>query len=103
MSSWLAGALQTLGIEALERPVWLLLIPVTWVVVVVMSRAQPVSIAWPGLDEARLAGARRTDFTRGVALGLRALALAALALVLAGPVGVHRAPPEPGHGLDLVA
>ncbi len=101
MSSWLAGALQTLGIEALERPVWLLLIPVTWVVVV-MSRAQPVSIAWPGLDEARLAGARRTDFTRGVALGLRALALAALALVLAGPVGVHRAPPEPGHGLDLV-
>ena len=29
-------------------------------------------------------------------------ALLALAVVLAGPVGVHRAPPEPGHGLDLV-
>ncbi len=102
MSSWLAGALQTLGIDALEQPAWLLLIPLAWVVVVVMARAQPASIPWPGLEEARLAGARRHDLTRGVALGLRGLALMVLAVVLAGPVGVHRAPPEPGHGLDLV-
>jgi Ca-activated chloride channel family protein len=39
---------------------------------------------------------------RAAALTLRGLALAALALVLAGPVGEHRAPPEPGSGLDLV-
>ena len=38
---------------------------------------------------------------RGAALALRCGALLALAALLAGPVGVHRAPPEPGLGLDL--
>jgi Ca-activated chloride channel family protein len=54
------------------------------------------------MAEARSGGARRFDGVRGLALGLRTTALLALAAVLAGPVGLHRAPPEPGSGLDLV-
>jgi Ca-activated chloride channel family protein len=99
----LAPALADVGIEAFERPGWLLLaIPLAAAVLVMGARARPLAIPWPGMGEVRRAGARTLEPSRAVALGLRALAAVALIGVLAGPVGVHRAPPEPGFGLDLV-
>jgi len=64
-------------------------------------RAPPAAFEWSGLEEARRAGARRRDPLRATARALRIGALIALAGLLAGPEGVHRAPPEPGLGLDL--
>jgi len=80
----------------------LLLLPVAAAAIAIAARTRPAALAWPGLAEARAAGARRFDSARVLSLALRAAALFALAFVLAGPVGVHRAPPEPGTGLDLV-
>jgi Ca-activated chloride channel family protein len=95
--------LRSVGIDALVRPGRLLvLLPAVAVALVAAIRARPRAIAWPGLTEVRASGARRLDTVRAISLALRAAALAALAVVLAGPVGVHRAPPEPGYGLDLV-
>jgi Ca-activated chloride channel family protein len=70
--------------------------------VALAARGRPGAADRPALDEARAAGARRADPLRGLALLLRAGALLLLGAVLAGPVGVHRAPPEPGLGVDLV-
>lgn len=96
---WLAG----LGIDALERP-WLglLLLCLAAGAVVAGLRAQPPSFAWPALPEAAAAGARARDLVRSAALGLRALALGALALTLAGPIGLRATPREAGRGLDVV-
>jgi len=92
-----------LDFGALAQPAWLLwLTPVVAVSIAFAVRARPAALAWPGVAEARAAGARRFDGARALALALRAGALIALAAVLAGPVGVHHAPSEPGHGLDLV-
>lgn len=66
-----------------------------------MARARPPAFEWSSLAEARQAGARGFDVVRALSLALRGAALLALALVLAGPEGVHRAPPEPGLGLDM--
>ncbi|MDH3211777.1 MAG: VWA domain-containing protein [Myxococcales bacterium] len=96
------AALSRVGIEAFEQPGWLLLAPLALAVLAASARARPAAIPWPGLPEARIAGARRRDAVRGLSFTLRALCLVCLAAVLAGPVGVHRAPPEPGFGLDLV-
>jgi len=90
-------------LAALAHPGWLLLLlPAIAVAIAIAVRSRPAALAWPGLAEARAAGARRFDAVRGLSLALRAAALVALACVLAGPVGVNRAPPEPGYGLDLV-
>ena len=59
-------------------------------------------VPWPALDEARTAGLRRFDLLRGTSVLLRGAALLALLAVFAAPSGVHRAPPPPGEGLDLV-
>ena len=103
MSDVLGALLETAGIDALERPAWLVaalvLAALAWVLA---ARTRPPALAWPGQREARAAGARRPDRVRVLSLALRGGALAALAGVLAGPVGIHRAPPEPGFGLDLV-
>ena len=103
MSDALGEILRAAGIDGLARPGWL----ATGLIVALLAmglawRARPPAVGWPGEPEARTARARRGDPTRGLALLLRGAALAALAAVLAGPVGVHRAPPEPGFGLDLV-
>jgi len=91
------------GLATLAHPGWLLLLlPAVAIALAIAVRSRPGALAWPGLPEARIAGARRFDPVRGLSLALRAAALIALAGVLAGPVGVHRAPPEPGYGLDLV-
>jgi Ca-activated chloride channel family protein len=91
------------GLGALAHPAWLLLLlPAVVVALAVAIRSRPSALDWPGLPEACAAGARRFDAVRGLSRALRAAALLALAGVLAGPVGVHRAPPEPGYGLDLV-
>jgi Ca-activated chloride channel family protein len=96
---WLAG----LGIDALERP-WLgaalALLAVAGALVRLRAREQ--ALAWPGLGEAAEAGGRGRDPVRVAGLGLRAAALLALALSLAGPVSVRRSPAEGRRGLDLV-
>ncbi len=95
--------LHALGVETLERPGWLvLLLLATAAATLLAIRARPEALAWPGQREARAAGARRFDAVRAAGLALRSGALVALALALAGPVAIHRAPPEPGSGLDLV-
>jgi Ca-activated chloride channel family protein len=91
-----------LGIDGWTRPYWILLLPlVAWALLHAL-RSPPASIPWPGMAQALRAGARSRDPLRGLALALRGAALLALAGVMAGPVGVHRLPPEPGFGLDLV-
>jgi Ca-activated chloride channel family protein len=103
MSDALGEILRAAGIDGLARPGWLVAALLAALLAVLLAwRARPAAVGWPGEPEARAARARRTDPLRGAALLLRAAALAALAAVLAGPVGVHRAPPEPGFGLDLV-
>jgi len=90
------------GIETFAhagRLAWLL--PLAALGILALARRRPRALDWPDLPEARAGGARRFDPVRAFALVARAAALAVLALVLAGPVGVHRAPPEPGHGLDM--
>lgn len=96
------AGLEAIGIEELSRP---LVVPLLLLIVagvfLARSRARPPALEWPDADEARVAGARTFDPVHVAALLLRAAALAALAVVLAGPLGVHRAPPEPGFGLDM--
>lgn len=95
--------LSRLEIDAFERPLWLVaLLPLAVAGLALAWRRRPPSVEWAAWGEVRAAGARRCDLLRGLSLGLRGGALLALALVLAGPVGVHRAPPEPGFGLDVV-
>jgi Ca-activated chloride channel family protein len=103
MSASLAALAARLGIDGFEHPEWLpWLLLAAGAAVLLSLRARPEALAWPDAALLRAAGARPGDSLRGCALGLRALALACLALALAGPVGLHRAPPEPGTGLDLV-
>jgi Ca-activated chloride channel family protein len=96
MSEWLAA----LGIQGFARPAWLALAPLLlalwwWA----RRRARPAALEWPGPLAA--SGALRRDPVRVASRWLRAGALLALCAVLAGPEGRHRAPPEPGLGLDL--
>jgi len=98
----LANAVEGLGIDALSRSTWLLLLlPAVALGLWSAVRTPPAQLEWPDIDAARAAGARRVDAVRIATLAFRTGALVVLALVLAGPVGVHRAPPEPGHGLDI--
>jgi len=103
MSEGLAAALRGLAAESWlhpERLPWLLLIAVA--VLALAARGRAPAIAWPAIAEALHAGARGGEPVTRIALALRGLALGCLALALAGPAAVHRAPPEPGAGLDLV-
>ena len=103
MTEPLAALLRAAGVDAFERPTWgLALIALALAAWAVGRRARPLALAWPALAEARAAGARRRDSIGQLARALRLGALVAVAAALAGPVGVHRAPPEPGMGLDLV-
>lgn len=88
---------------SLASPEWLWgLLPLVAVAIAISARTRAAAIDWPALTEARAAGATRRDRVRLGALALRAGALVALAFAISGPVSVRRAPPEPGHGLDLV-
>jgi Ca-activated chloride channel family protein len=103
VSEALGDLLRPAGIDGLAQPGWfaaalLAAVLATWLA----WRIRPPAVGWPGEPEARAARARRGDPLRALSLVLRGAALAALAAVMAGPVGVHRAPPEPGLGLDLV-
>jgi Ca-activated chloride channel family protein len=100
---WQTPWLASFGVDAFERP-WLGAALVLLAVAAVLSRLRlrPSSLAWPALCEAAEAGARGRDPVRALALGLRAAALLALALSLAGPVSLRRSPVEAGRGLDLV-
>jgi Ca-activated chloride channel family protein len=91
------------GIDGLERP-WLAGALVLLVLAALLwrLRLRPSALAWPALGEASEAGATPKDPVRALALALRAVALFALALSLAGPVSLRRSPREAGRGLDLV-
>ena len=103
MNEALRPLLSAFGADALERPGWLPWLALASLVALIAAlRRRPASIAWSAMPEALVAGARRFDLAPVLARALRMGALLALAVVLAGPVGVHRAPPEPGRGLDLV-
>lgn len=95
--------LPALGIDSFaapERLIWLAI--AIGLGLVLAARTRPGAIAWPGLAELRSAGARRFEPMTALAWLLRAVTLGCLALVLADPVALHRGPPEPGFGLDLV-
>ncbi|MDJ0850552.1 MAG: VWA domain-containing protein [Myxococcota bacterium] len=99
----LPDLLAALGIETWLHPGWLwIAMAVALLAVLAGLRSRPPAADWSSMAEARTAGARAVDPLRLLGLLLRAGALLALAAVLAGPVGVHRAPPEPGFGLDVV-
>jgi Ca-activated chloride channel family protein len=102
VSGALAAALDGLGVQGLSHP-WLALGAGLLALLAVWRglRARPPAFEWSEVGEARLAGARSFDAVRALALTLRVAALLALACVLGGPHGVHRAPPEPGLGLDM--
>ena len=103
MSDALRPLLAALGTDALERPgLFWWLAAACLLVLLAALRRRPEAIAWSALPEALAAGAARREWLPRLARSLRIAALLSLAVVLAGPVGVHRAPPEPGHGLDLV-
>jgi Ca-activated chloride channel family protein len=103
ISRWLADALARLGVDALEAPERLLwFLGVGGVCALLALRSRPIAVAWPGMAEALRAGGRTFELVPTLAIALRALALGCLALVLARPVAVHEAPPEPGHGLDIL-
>ncbi len=91
------------GEATLANPEWLwALLPLIAVATYIMTRWRADSIEWPGLAEAKVAGATHRDRVRFGSLVLRTGALVALSIAIAKPVVIHRAPPEPGHGLDLV-
>lgn len=99
MNEWLAQ----LGIEGWLRPWWLVAAPlIAALAMAAFARSRHATADWPDEGEAQAAGARRRDPVHFLGLFLRASALLLLGGVLAGPVGVHRAPPEPGFGLDIV-
>jgi len=67
-----------------------------------LLRRPDARLAWPALPEARAAGAGRADADPWLRAGLRALAIAALAVAAAEPVVRRAASPPPERGLDLV-
>lgn len=99
----LAALAEPMGIDALHGPD---LLP--WLAgaialgLLLALRRRPTAVAWPGLFEVSSASAWRREPVRWLAFALRAGALAALALVLLGPVALRERPPEPGLGLDIV-
>lgn len=67
-----------------------------------LLRRRPARLAWPALPEAEAAGARAHDPDPWLRALLRALAIAALVVAVAGPVVRRDAAPPPERGLDLV-
>ena len=103
MSVELERGLQTLGIDGFQHPSrlpWLALVVLA--ALLLAGRPRAPAIPWPGIGEARLAGARRFEALPWLAAGLRLLCLLCLLALMAEPVTRRRLPPEPGLGLDLV-
>jgi Ca-activated chloride channel family protein len=103
LSQLLEPAFSAVGVEALESPgrlPWILLL--TFLCGIVAMRRHRRAVSWPGIPEIQKAGGRRTELIPAVAGVLRLAALFLLALVVARPVVVDQAPPEPGRGLDLI-
>jgi len=92
-----------IGIESFDRP-WLgVALALLAAVALWRSARTPAgAIGLPATDEAAAAGASELDWTRALALVLRAGALACIAGVLAGPVALHPVAAEAGRGLDVV-
>ena len=103
MSERFAALLAAAGVDTFETPTaFFVALGLAAVALVLTARHRPAALGLAASAEAREAGSRRLDPVRGAALGLRAASLGLLAAVLASPVGIAVAPPEPGLGLDLV-
>ncbi len=96
------SVLAAVGIDRFEQPLWLLLALPAAAAWVVATKTRPASLGWSAIAQIRIAGGRRFDFVAHMSALLRAACVLALLGVLAGPVGLHQLPPEPGYGLDLV-
>jgi Ca-activated chloride channel family protein len=103
-SSGVVGvALGWLGVDTMQHPeVFIAAIGAVALLLISSRWRPPVTLPWPGLLEAEAAAVRRPEIGPLLALGLRGVALASLAGVLAGPMSTRELPPEPGQGLDLV-
>lgn len=93
---------EAVGIDRFEQPLWSLVALPAAAAWIVAAKTRPASLGWSALAQIRSAGGRRFDFAEVVSILLRASCVLALVGVLAGPVGLHQLPPEPGYGLDLV-
>lgn len=90
------------GDLALRTPAALALLALAGWAALRLWRRPIARLPWPALLEARAAGASRADPERWLRAGLRALAIAALAVAVAEPVVRRVASPPPELGLDLV-
>lgn len=90
------------GSAALAAGVTAALAVAAALVALALRRRGPRALAWPALAEARAAGARRGDPALWLGAALRAAAVLALALAVAGPARRGELPPETRPGLDLV-
>jgi Ca-activated chloride channel family protein len=91
------------GIDGFAAPHWLVILaPLALLLLAWSLRRRPAAAAWPALDEARVAGARRLDGMRLCALLLRSGAALALIAALAGPLGRGAELRHEHEGLDLV-
>ena len=87
---------------SLRHPAALLLWAGAIFAAVKIVRRRAEAWAWPALAEARAAGGHAGEADRWLRAGLRALAIAALAVAIAGPVVQRRAAAPPELGLDLM-
>lgn len=102
MTELLTTLAEAVGIDRFDQPLFLLLALPAAAAWWVAAKTRPASLGWSALAQIRTAGGRRFDVAGFVSIFLRASCVLALLGVLAGPVGVHQLPPEPGYGLDLV-
>lgn len=95
--------LHAVGIDSLAHPERLPWLALAVAVGLVFAYRRPAkALPWPPLVEASVAGARRFEIIPLLALVMRGTGLACLAVALADPIAIHRAPPEAGQGLDLI-
>jgi Ca-activated chloride channel family protein len=103
MNPALLDVMARAGIDAWGAPHWLVIAAATAAAVAMCAALRRErGVPWPAFDEAQAVGLQRFDLQRGAALLLRGTVLLSLLAVFAAPSGVHRAPPRPGEGLDLV-
>ena len=95
---WMAAT----GIQDFEHPdrLWWAIPAIA--AVLLAARARKPAIEWSAYAQTEAAGARTFEPLDAISIPLRIACVVALVAVLAGPIGIHRRPPEPGYGLDLI-
>jgi|GEM_PF-158532 len=92
----------SVGIDRFDQPGWAWLVIPAAAAWIVGAMTRPDAFGWSAYAQIEAAGGRRIDFARWLSNALRGACVLAVLAVLAGPVGLHELPPEPGYGLDLV-